>query len=222
VVAVSGWNYNADGTAISLVGGNFVNNDIYEFSYTAKDPTVNGIGFAAVRDFVTWLRYEAKDDSGTANPMAGDINAHLHDHRSQPARMLNDFRTLGFNASEATARCSTRSSTGSARRRHQHELPLLEPGTTQRNRQDQLYPERSSRSPTRARPITSAASRRALRQVHADQYVPVRDGGVLVERILGEGRLAVPHQHAGHGDLPGIRSRACTSSRAISTRIRAT
>ena len=32
-------------------------NDIYEFSYTAKDPTVNGIGFAAVRDFNSFLRY---------------------------------------------------------------------------------------------------------------------------------------------------------------------
>ena len=37
-VPSTGWNYNADGTAISLVGGNFVNNDIYEFSYIAKDP----------------------------------------------------------------------------------------------------------------------------------------------------------------------------------------
>src|SRR5262249_2346951 len=41
-VPASGWNYNATGTAISLTTGNFVNNDIYEFSYTAKDPTVNG------------------------------------------------------------------------------------------------------------------------------------------------------------------------------------
>ena len=41
--------------------------------YTAKDPTVNGVGFAAVRDWNAWLRYAAKDDSGTANPLAGDI-----------------------------------------------------------------------------------------------------------------------------------------------------
>src|SRR4051812_15751164 len=42
-IPAAGWNYNADGTAISLAGGNFVANDIYEFSYTAKDPTVNGL-----------------------------------------------------------------------------------------------------------------------------------------------------------------------------------
>src|SRR5215467_6084629 len=46
VVPAANWNYNADGTAISLTGG-FVANDIYEFSYTAKDPTVAGLGFAA-------------------------------------------------------------------------------------------------------------------------------------------------------------------------------
>jgi len=51
-------------------GTPFVANDIYEFSYTAKDPTVNGIGFAAVRDWNAWLRYETKDDFATANPLA--------------------------------------------------------------------------------------------------------------------------------------------------------
>ena len=51
VIPASGWNYNAAGTAISLVGGSFIANDIYEFSYTAKDPTVAGLGFAAVRDW---------------------------------------------------------------------------------------------------------------------------------------------------------------------------
>src|ERR1041385_4154378 len=75
VVPPSGWAYGADGTTIHLLpdGTRFKANDIYEFSYTAKDPTVNGIGFAAVRDFNAFLRYEKADESGTANPMAGDI-----------------------------------------------------------------------------------------------------------------------------------------------------
>ena len=43
VIPASGWAYNATGTAIRLVSStgattNFVANDIYEFSYTAKDP----------------------------------------------------------------------------------------------------------------------------------------------------------------------------------------
>lgn len=96
----SEWNYNADGTAISLAGGNFTANDIYEFAYTAKDPRVNGLGFAAVRDFVAWLRYESHDDFGNANPMAGDIRRIYTEVVSQPGRLLNDFRHLGFNQAE--------------------------------------------------------------------------------------------------------------------------
>src|SRR6266487_6639274 len=74
-VPSSGWQYVADGTAIALLPAEtpFVANDIYEFSYTAKDPTINGIGFAAVRDWNAWLRYEMKDEAGTANPLAADI-----------------------------------------------------------------------------------------------------------------------------------------------------
>ena len=142
VVPSTGWNYNADGTAISLVGGNFVNNDIYEFSYTAKDPTVNGIGFAAVRDFMAFLRYSATDDFGLANPMAGDISRIYTITRSQPARMLNDFRTLGFNASELNRKVfdAIFNWVGAANGINMN-YRFSDPGTTQRNRQDQLYPE---------------------------------------------------------------------------------
>ena len=75
VVPASGWQYDANGTTISLLpaGTSFVPNDIYEFTYTAKNPTVNGVGFAAVRDWNAWLRSAAKDDDATANPLAGDI-----------------------------------------------------------------------------------------------------------------------------------------------------
>jgi hypothetical protein len=96
----SGWNYNATGTAISLASGNFVANDIYEFSFTAKDPTVNGLGFAAVRDFNAWLRYETKDDDGNPNPLAGDVQRIYTEILSQPGRLFNDFRYYGFNQAE--------------------------------------------------------------------------------------------------------------------------
>ena len=100
VIPDSGWSYNADGTAISLASGNFVANDIYEFSYIAKDPTVNGLGFAAVRDWNAWLRYARRDDYGNPNPMAGDIKRIYTEVVSQPGRLLNDFRHLGFNEAE--------------------------------------------------------------------------------------------------------------------------
>ena len=75
VVPASGWQYGPDGKSIRLLpaGTPFVPNDIYEFSYIAKDPTVNGVGFAAVRDWNAWLRCEARDEAGTANPLVGDI-----------------------------------------------------------------------------------------------------------------------------------------------------
>src|SRR5207244_1270903 len=69
-VPAGDWSYDATGNSIGLVGGPFVANDIYEFSYTAKDPTVNGLGFAAVRDFNAWLKYETRDDAGKNNPLA--------------------------------------------------------------------------------------------------------------------------------------------------------
>jgi len=102
------WDYNATGspgTAIRLLSPagatmNFINNDIYEFAYIAKDPTVNGLGFAVIRDFVSWLRYETADDSGDPNPLAGDIQRVYTEISSQPGRLLNDFRHLGFNQAE--------------------------------------------------------------------------------------------------------------------------
>ena len=100
VVPASGWNYNADGTAISLVGSSFIANDIYEFAYTAKDPKVLGLGFAAVRDWMEFLRYERRDEKDNPNPLAGHIKRVYTEILSQPGRFLNDFRHLGFNETE--------------------------------------------------------------------------------------------------------------------------
>ncbi|MEK7833598.1 MAG: hypothetical protein AAB401_21095, partial [Acidobacteriota bacterium] len=46
---------------------------LYELVYTAKDPLVLGIGFAATRDITSFFRRSARDDAGTANPIAGRI-----------------------------------------------------------------------------------------------------------------------------------------------------
>ena len=101
VVPPSGWAYtDATNTAIKLTTGNFVNNDIYEFSYIAKNPTVNGLGLAAIRDFNSFLRYASQDDSGTPNPLKGDVTRIYTETSSQPARTLNDFVHLGFNQDE--------------------------------------------------------------------------------------------------------------------------
>ena len=102
VIPASGWTYtDSSDTAIRLTSGSFVANDIYEFSYVAKNPTVNGLGFAAIRDFNSFLRYAKTDDLGTPNPLAGDVTRIYTETSSQPARTLNDFVHLGFNQDES-------------------------------------------------------------------------------------------------------------------------
>ncbi|HEX2932981.1 MAG TPA: alpha/beta hydrolase domain-containing protein [Candidatus Binatia bacterium] len=145
------WEYtSAAGTAIRLVSlahavQNFIANDIYEFSYTAKDPTVAGLGFAAVRDWNSWLRYETQDDLGTPNPLANYIQRIYTEISSQPGRMFNDFRKLGFNEDDRGAIgrkvfdghmqwISAGSGIGMNYR-------FSQSGRTERNRQDHLYPE---------------------------------------------------------------------------------
>ena len=74
---------------------------IYELIYLAKDPKVMGLGFAATRDIVSFLRREAGDASGTPNPLAGRIDRAIGFGVSQSGRFIHDFLYLGFNEDEA-------------------------------------------------------------------------------------------------------------------------
>jgi hypothetical protein len=73
---------------------------IYELVYPAKDPTVMGIAFAAVRDVVSFLRYESKDQAGTANPLGGAIQKAMAMGISQSGRFLRDMLYQGFHVDE--------------------------------------------------------------------------------------------------------------------------
>ena len=144
IVPASGWQYVAHGTEIALLppGTSFVANDIYEFSYTAKDPTINGVGFAAVRDWNSWLRYETKDAAGTANPLAGDITRIYTEVSSQPGRLLNDFRYLGFNQAENGKQVFDGMMQWiAAGDGISMNYRWSQPGRTERNRQDHLFVE---------------------------------------------------------------------------------
>ena len=74
---------------------------IYEFIYTAREPKVMGLGFAATRDIVSFLRNESADAAGTANPLMGRIDRAIGFGASQSGRYLHDYLYLGFNADEA-------------------------------------------------------------------------------------------------------------------------
>src|SRR6185369_16930287 len=61
-----------DGTQICLKN-RFVANKLYQVVFTAQDPYVLGVGYAAFRDIASFLRYETKDASNNPNPIAGSI-----------------------------------------------------------------------------------------------------------------------------------------------------
>jgi hypothetical protein len=77
---------------------------LYELSYTARDPKVMGLGFAAIRDVAAFLRHE----TGPANPLAAEgrtgIERTIGFGVSQSGRVLRDFLYLGFNQDERLRR----------------------------------------------------------------------------------------------------------------------
>jgi hypothetical protein len=86
-------------TKICLQDG-FDPNFIYELLYTAKNPTVLGLGFAATRDLVAFFRHEEQDDEGTLNPLAGAVQTAIMEGSSQSGRYVRTFLDLGFNEDE--------------------------------------------------------------------------------------------------------------------------
>jgi len=127
----AGMTFNAPSTALAPSDWSFVNNgtqvqftmppgsdlgSIFTFVYSAKDPTVMGIGFAAVRDFITFLKYDQHDAQGNANPLndfqhapcigsgkqchgGGNSNFEVAvmEGISQSGRFTRDFLWRGFN-----------------------------------------------------------------------------------------------------------------------------
>jgi hypothetical protein len=74
---------------------------IYDLTYRARSPWVSGIGFAAQRDVVAFLKSNADDAAGARNPAGGRIEAAIGFGVSQSGRFLRDFIKLGFNQDEA-------------------------------------------------------------------------------------------------------------------------
>ena len=91
---------------------------IYSFVCRARDPRVNGLGFAAVRDLVSFLRYDAADAAGHANPLndlkaaacatascpprpATNFDVAIGEGISQSGRFLRDFLYQDFNVDGA-------------------------------------------------------------------------------------------------------------------------
>jgi hypothetical protein len=88
-----------DPTKICLQGG-FDTNHIYELLYTAKNPMVMGLGFAATRDFVSFLRDGSMGGGELENPLGDGIQNAIIYGSSQSGRWIRTFIQLGFNQDE--------------------------------------------------------------------------------------------------------------------------
>ena len=74
---------------------------LYQVEFTAKDPYILGIGFAAFRDVGSFFKYELEDDFGTPNPLAEQIQWSTVRGVSQSGNFTRGFLHLGFNEDEA-------------------------------------------------------------------------------------------------------------------------
>ena len=143
IVPASGWEYLDDRTVRLLPGGTpFAKSHIYEFTYTARAPLVAGLGLAATRDFVSFLRHAEGDDRGGPNPLANDVQHTFAVAVSQPGRYLNDFQTLGFNEDEGGRRVfdgiqNWVAGSGGVGLNYR----FVQSARTERNRQNHFYPE---------------------------------------------------------------------------------
>ena len=85
------WRFTDDGSGVEFEAG-FVPGRIYEVVYQAKDPAVVGLGPAAIRDYVSYVK------------QSGDAKRAIGFGVSQSGRFLRTFLYYGFNADEKGAR----------------------------------------------------------------------------------------------------------------------
>jgi hypothetical protein len=108
------WSYDGDRSIQIVRPADMDAGAIYELVYPARDPVVMGIGLAAIRDLVAFLRYDTADRNGTPNPLNDLRQARceardcaLKDRQtadvvilegiSQSGRAVRDFIHQGFN-----------------------------------------------------------------------------------------------------------------------------
>ena len=104
-IASSGWAFvNPREITLLPVGTKPEPGTLYELHYPAKDPKVLGIGFAATRDLVSFLRNEANDDAFQRNPADRGLQKVIATGISQSGRYLRDFVNQGFNQDEGKRR----------------------------------------------------------------------------------------------------------------------
>ncbi len=89
-----------DPTQICVKGG-FDPTLLYQVTFTAQDPYVLGVGYAAFRDVATFFKNAKADAEGTPNPVAGNVTWAITRGQSQSGNFIRAFLHLGFNQDEA-------------------------------------------------------------------------------------------------------------------------
>ena len=137
------WRYvSATEIEISRPAG-FDGGAIYELTYTARDPIVMGLGFAAMRDVISFLRYDDVDSLGSRNPLAfeGLPSIAISIGVSQSGRFLRDLLYQGFNE-DVSGRIvfdGLHPSIAGARKTFTN-YQFSQPGRWQKQHEDHLYP----------------------------------------------------------------------------------
>jgi hypothetical protein len=73
---------------------------LYELVYVASGPRIAGLGLAAIRDVVSFFRYEKTDDSAFPNPLQGAVDHVYTWGHSQSGRLIFHFIHQNFNGDE--------------------------------------------------------------------------------------------------------------------------
>jgi hypothetical protein len=75
-------------------------NRLYEIVFTAANPLVLGVGYAATRDLVSFLHYGNDAPGGGSNPLSGTVNKTLIVGSSQSGAFIRGGIFYGFNEDE--------------------------------------------------------------------------------------------------------------------------
>jgi len=132
-------------TKISLKDG-FDPDYIYELIYVAKNPLVLGLGFAAIRDFTSFLRNEMHDDAGVRNPLVSEgaktipVRATIMQGVSQCSNFTRTFLFLGFNQDEKHLKVFDGVNAHVGTRRISLNIRFGRPGGGGLQREDHLFP----------------------------------------------------------------------------------
>ena len=104
-VPLGGWRF-IDTSTLTLLPANTkpVPGSLYELRYRATKPKVLGIGFAATRDLVSFIRHQSSDDNLVANPAGRGMTHAIGIGISQSGRYLRDHIVQGFNQDESGQR----------------------------------------------------------------------------------------------------------------------